>query len=307
LYVNYFDPHGDYKIPVIKGVPKKLIGPEDVEPFPWLAVEHAKIRMDLVGFYNATLRLDAGIGMLMDVLEKRGVADNTLVIFLGDNGPPFARGKMTCYEAGLQVPFIVRWPGKAKSGLVSDEFISTVDIMPTICEAAGADVPDAVVGKSFIPLLEGKNAPWRDELFCEFTSHDTFNYFPARTIRNRRYKLIHNIAAGKTEVNRGKGGGSTWDAYHDPKLPEKVRKAYELYYNPPEVELYDLQEDPCELINLAGKPDLADIQEELIAKLMQWRIETSDPLLDEGVLAEQITEHEQLRKENRLRDFKQVE
>lgn len=306
LYVNYFDPHAHYKIPRIKGVPKKLVGPDDVEPFPFLAIDHPKIHADLVGYYNAVLRLDAGIGMLMDLLDKSGQADNTIMIFVSDNGPPFARAKMTCYEAGLQVPFLVRWPGKAKKGLVCDEFISTIDIVPTLLEAAGVKTPDKLPGKSLVPMLRGDDIVWREYLFCEFTSHDTFNYFPARTIRDRRYKLIHNIAAGKTEINRGKGKGPSWKASQGAKLDAKVRKTYELYYDPPEFELHDLQNDPHEFVNLAGKAEYAEVKKKLLAKLMQWRKQTNDPLLDEALMAKQITEHEKLRKAGRLRSYKEA-
>jgi len=307
LMVNYFDPHMHYKIPRIRGVPGKLVGPDDVETFGFLAVDEPRIHRQIVGYYNAVLRLDAGVGMLMELLDKLGYAKNTMVIFISDNGPPFARAKMTCYEAGLHTPFLVRWSGRAKEGLVRDEFISTIDIVPTILDAAGVEAPGNLAGRSLVALLEGKTVSWPELLFCEFTSHGTPNYFPARTVRDRRYKLIHNLAAGRTEPGRSEGKGPVWAALQKPGLDEKIKGAYETYYDPPEFELYDLQQDPHEFNNLAGQSKFADIQQKLLAELQSWREQTDDPLLDEATLAFQLAEHAELKKLGKLRSYKEAD
>ena len=94
------------------GLPEHPLQPGPKTIFPFQQINTQEQRVRTAGYYNAVQRLDDGIGMLMDVLAKRGRDGDTLVIFCGDHGPPFARGKTTVYEAGLRVPFLVRWPAR---------------------------------------------------------------------------------------------------------------------------------------------------------------------------------------------------
>lgn len=287
LYLNFADAHTPLTDQVA-GEPKTPTKPAEVTPWPFLGVDTPALRKRVAGYYNCVRRVDLGVGLTLDALAKAGHADDTLVIFIGDHGPPFCRGKTTCYEAGLRIPFIVRWPGKSTAGLVSEKLVSTIDLLPTIAEAAGAPCPAGLPGKSLRRLLDRSEAPWRETLFAEFTNHGPTGYFPQRSIRDSRYKLIANLVAD----DRGHPGGSVdgcpafklsqTDACKDPK----VKAAYKMMKNPPPEELYDLQTDPAELVNLAGRPELSAVQSRLRTALDQWRRKTQDPTVTaEGLAA----------------------
>jgi N-sulfoglucosamine sulfohydrolase len=220
----------------------------------------------------------------MKALGEAGLDKNTLVVFIGDHGPAFCRGKTTNYEAGLKIPFLVRQPGTVPSGQARSQLISTVDLLPTFLTAAGMDLPKQLAGAPLQPLLQDAGVPWRDTLCAEFTSHGPTGYFPRRSIRDARYKLILNLEA----KSRGNpmpsvdGCPATRQALAGPDGPGKA--VHELTVKPPEVELYDLSKDPSELRNLADDPALADVRARLLKELAAWRETTSDPTRTEAGL-----------------------
>jgi N-sulfoglucosamine sulfohydrolase len=297
LMVNYFDPHRPHQ-DQFKGVPEKPLEPSDVAPFPFLGMDTPALRKEAAAYYNCVARIDVGMGLLLERLKKSGHANYTVVVFLGDHGPPFTRGKTTCYEAGVHIPLLIRWPGHAKPGLVSDAFISTVDLLPTVLDAVGiADVP-AMAGQSLAGLLEDRNIPWRDTLCAEYTSHGLGNYFPRRSIRDDRYKLILNLLTDRPNPVLGVDGCGAWKASRDPALDgTPIRKVYDAYQRPPAVELYDLDKDPNEFENLAGRDDMTAVEKRLLAGLEAWRVETNDPLLDPEALAALTRQHDKLKAE----------
>ncbi len=297
LMVNYFDPHRPY-VNQDKGLPAEPVTGEEAKPFSFLGLDTPKIRKEVAGYYNSISRADTGLGMLLRELAAAGKAENTVVIFLGDHGPPFTRGKTTCYEAGLHIPLIVRWPGRAKASHVTDALVSTVDLLPTVLAAAGLPAPKSTAGKSLAELLEGKTPNWRGTLCAEFNSHGVKSYFPRRSIRDDRYKLILNLLQDRPNPSKGVDGCAAWKAAQDPVYDgTPVRVLYDHYDNPRRVELYDLQEDPDEFKNLAGDTAYADIEKRLLGQLQAWREETSDPLLDADTLAKLTDLHDKLKAE----------
>ncbi|HPA19414.1 MAG TPA: sulfatase [Verrucomicrobiae bacterium] len=249
-YVNFFDPHGPYTPDVdqVDGVPEKPFRPADIqEPFPLKAPTEAAKKRLTATIINTILRLDVGMGLLMDELKSAGLAENTLVIFIGDNGLPVVRGKGTSYEDGVRVPLLVRWPGMAKSGRVCREMVSEVDLMPTILQAAGVAVPTELVGQSIQPLLQGRSQQWRAVLFTEMNFHTPDVFRPQRTARDDRYKLLLNLAPSEDQAA---------------------------------VELFDLRADPGETKNLADDAAHAAARQRLEAAITTWRQKTGDPLLD---------------------------
>ena len=292
LMFNVFDPHvarlsgkdgqrGPQYFPdQVEGLPHALLGPEDIAPWPWQQIDTPAQRKKIAGYYNCVHRLDAAIGRLLKELEASGQASNTLIILLGDHGPPFARGKTSCYEAGLRVPFLVRWPGISQPH-ISERLVSSVDIYPTILDAVGADVPEGIHGRSLRSILapaeDSRVIAWRQTLAAEFHFHGASPFFPRRAIRDGRYKLIHNLRAGELRALYSIDGD---DAYHfAQQLPAQAlpRLAMERLAEPPEWELYDLQEDPIEFQNRADDPALAAVRASLEAALTQWQDETHDP------------------------------
>lgn len=281
VLASFTDPHKPFRGPV-KGLPEDPIDPTSLKPWP----EHGEydtpeIRKDRAGYYDAVKRVDIGTGLLMDMLEEKGLSDNTLVIFVGDHGPPVSRGKTTCYEFGTRIPYIVRWPGMTK-GKQSDAFVSTVDIMPTCLAAAGVPIPEITAGRSLAPFRSGTPASWRDHLFTEFTTHGP-GFAPQRAVRDRRYKLIHNLLPGEPKNGIGVDGCPIRDVLNDPKFVEtETRKVFDRMVKAPEFELYDLEKDPLEWHNLAGDMSVSAVETSLKSTLLAWREESGDPLIDQA-------------------------
>ena len=290
LMVNYSDPHAwrpnrqsrEWSFPdQWKGLPERPKQVGEVPPFAFQEIDSPEQLKRTTGYYNEVLRLDAGVGLLLDRLERSGHADDTLVLFVGDHGPPFARGKTTCYEAGLRVPFLVSWPGVSKP-MRSRAMVSTVDLLPTILDAAGAETPEGLHGRSLRPVVSGAAADWREYLAAEFHYHGARPFYPRRAIRDQRYKLIHNLRAGEAKPSTGIDGDTAYRQSQEPKYENtEVRRAFDTFADPPEFELYDLQSDPWEFRNLAESSEHAEELARLKDALRAWREQTDDPLLSE--------------------------
>ena len=153
--------------------------------------------------------------------------------------------------------------------------------MPTLLAVAGAEPVADLPGRSLLPLLKGHKPTWRDYLFSEYHLHSAHNYYPQRTVRNRRYKLIRNLLPGQANP----GYAFTLRRFFNglpqviAKAPETVRTAYDRMQIPPAYELYDLQSDPYEFHNLAADSEHADTLAELKTQLAEWRQRTRDPML----------------------------
>ena len=272
FYVNLYDPHAPWTRDV-HGRPKTKVTAEQVKLFPFMGAndDSAGMRQQIADYYTCVNRVDEGMGVLLDVLRERGLIANTLVVLLGDNGPPFSRAKVSSFEAGVNTPFIISWPGRVMPR-VSDEFICGVDFLPTFLELAGVKPPGGLAGRSLVPLLSGEPVKWREWLATEYTTHETHRLNPQRSLRDTRYKL-------------------TLTLLNDPafKWPESItleqyRKVQPLAAKGDFIQLYDLKGDPYEFKNLAGKPELREVQDRLSKQLHSWRAETQDPLLDLAAL-----------------------
>ena len=297
LMMNFADPHAlrdatdpnQWSFPVqVDSLPAKPLPPGARTLWNWQGVDAPAQRARVAGYLNAVDRVDTGVGMVLEELKQAGRLEDTVVILIGDNGPPFERGKTTCYEAGLRTPFLVRWPGVSRPS-VSQALVSTVDIAPTIFDAAGVQSPVAVHGRSLRPVLAGPAAGWRGYLAGEFHYHGARNFYPRRAIRDQRYKLIHNLLAGRAKPPTGiDGDGASRLARESRYDGTPVRAVFERFADPPEFEFYDLAQDPIEFVNLAGKPELRRQQERLAAAMLAWRKESQDPFLDTAFLERMI-------------------
>lgn len=280
LSVNFPDAHRPF-IKQVVGLPVTPLGRNDVKPLPYFGLDTPQLRSVTADYYNCLSRLDSLIGDLLESLQRSAKADNTLVVYLGDHGADLLRGKRTSYEAGVRIPLIIRWPGRAKSGQVRTDLVSTLDLVPTLLAAANADPIADLPGRSLGPLLRDEATAWRQYLFTEFHLHSPHNFYPQRTVRNLRYKLIQNLLPHQTNP----GYDYTLDRFF-PDLrraiksaPDAIRQSYQQMQRPPEFELYDLRNDPHEFSNLANEPQHAGTLVTLQRKLAQWRSRTSDPLL----------------------------
>ena len=284
LSVNYPDAHRPL-LQQVDELPSKALVGGDVKPLAYFGLDAPQLRSDTANYYNCLSRLDSLVGDLLNALERSGKADNTVVIYLGDHGADLLRGKRTSYEGGVRVPLIVRWPDRTKRNRVCHQLVSTLDIVPTVLAATKSEEIRNLPGRSLLPLMQTDSpfkVAWRDYLFTEFHLHSAHNFYPQRTIRNMRYKLIHNLMPQQENPGYAftmkRFFPSLYEAFDD--APEEVQAAYRRMQKPPEFELYDLTSDPYEFRDLADKTQHSAALEELKRELTAWRIRTNDPLLD---------------------------
>lgn len=291
LFVNYPDAHRPF-VNQINGLPKKPLTTEDVKPLAYFGLDTPFLRTETAGYYNCISRLDSLVGNLLAALQRSGKSDNTIVVYIGDHGADLLRGKRTSYEGGIRVPFIVHWPGKIQSQQVRNELVSTLDLMPTFLAIADAKPFANLPGLSLLPLLKDEETDWRHYLFTEYHTHTAHNFYPQRTVRNARYKLICNLLPGQSNpgydytINRFFPGLQI----KIKEAPDHIRASYHRMKEPPEYELYDLQSDPFEFSNLAMVAKHAAVLSELKFRLAAWRVRTNDPLLNPKNLTRLKTE-----------------
>lgn len=285
LSINYPDAHRPF-LKQVDSLPKQPLTADNVKPLAYFGLDTPQLREQTADYYNCMSRLDALIGKLLDALRRSGKADNTMVVYLGDHGADLLRGKRTCYEGGVRVPLIVRWPGRAKPNQVRHELISTLDLMPTLLAVADAERVNSLSGRSLLALLRDESTEWRRYLFTEYHLHSAHNFYPQRTVRDARYKLILNLMPGQTNP----GYQFTLNRFFDDfptaieSAPDHIQAAYHRMKTPPEYELYDLQNDPNEFHNLTADAEHTAVLRALKEQLAAWRVRTADPLLDSGNL-----------------------
>jgi N-sulfoglucosamine sulfohydrolase len=283
LWMGFTDPHRAAQgfantnkypagVPAIKFDPKTL-------PVPYHLPDTAEVRQDLAEYYESVARLDHGVGMMLKVLEETKHTDDTLVIFLSDNGIPFAGAKTNLYDVSLNLPFIVRKPGQ-KTGIVNEAMISYTDLTPTILDWCGVKPPTGLPGKSWLPILEeAKPKDW-DVVYASHQQHEVTMYYPMRMVRTRTHKLLLNIANGLEYPHASDLWGSpTWQSILKSNTTMMGQRSVEQYLKRPKEELYDLTADPNELKNLAGDAKQASMLKDLQDKLATWRKATNDPWL----------------------------
>ena len=280
LSVNYPDAHRPF-IPQTGKLPAKPLTGDDVKPLAYFGVDTPQLRTDTANYYNCMSRLDTLIGRLLESLQQSGKADNTLIIYMGDHGADLLRGNRTSYEGGVRVPLSIHWPGKTKPGHVAQQLVSTLDLTPTLLAITGAEPIQDLPGMSLSPILEGEKTAWRQYLFTEYHTHSGHNFYPQRTVRDARYKLVQNLQPGQENP----GYNFTLNRFFSElpavidKAPALVRNSYQRMKTPAEFELYDLQEDPYEFNDLVSDPDHNAILKTLKQQLAHWRQKTNDPLL----------------------------
>ncbi|MFH1716851.1 MAG: sulfatase [Planctomycetota bacterium] len=280
LQVCYSDPHRAFTAKAFEPDPDSLKLPPNLPDVP-------SVRKDLAGYYGEIQRLDGEIGKLLAVLDEHGMKNNTIVAFMGDNGAALLRGKGTLYEWGLRVPLIVRWPGHIEAGTKCDALVSGEDLAPTFLEAAGTTAPETMTGVSFLGILLDKQTGRREYAFAERGAHGsglpngTGPFDLGRCVITPRYKLIYSALWQLPYSPVDFAGGPMWKdlrARHEAgTLDPKFSRAFFAEHRPM-FELYDLQEDPYEFNNLAGKPQTASVERNLKAVLQEWMILNQDYL-----------------------------
>lgn len=276
MWVGFSDPHRPYSDTTLD-TPHAAA---DVEVPPYLA-DTQETRQDLARYYDEIGRMDANMGRMLRALDERKLRENTLVIFLSDNGAPFPRAKGTVYDAGIRTPLIFRWPAQIEAGQVyRNGLVSVIDLAPTILDLSGVEIPSEMHGDSLRPLLEAPNAyAGRRYVFSERNWHDCDEHI--RSVRTERYKLIW--VGDYTELPActaaDVGGSPSWFSLKRRQEAGMLTKAQARLFEVPRahVELYDLKEDPWEIDNLADEAEhrgtLAKLSREV---LRDWMKRTDD-------------------------------
>ncbi|MEM6842315.1 MAG: sulfatase [Bacteroidota bacterium] len=239
-------------------------------------------KRDWANGLEAMQNVDRQVGEVLNRLEAEGLAENTLVFLIGDNGRCMPRGKQFLYDGGIQVPIIARWPGQIEAGEVSDAMVMTIDITKTILDVAGAKSAHSLHGKN---LLENE-VNEREFIFAARDKMDS-THDAMRAIRSERYKLIHNLMPERAycQYNNYKERSypvlALLNVMHlKGELPPEQDRF--MADSKPEYELYDLQNDPYELNNLVDAAVHQPVKDSLLAELNQWR----EDINDQGVTEE---------------------
>jgi N-sulfoglucosamine sulfohydrolase len=289
LMVNYPDAHYPLQRQV-EDMPAHPIDGSDIDgSIPFIGADSERLREYTANYYNSMNRLDEAVGMLLEKLEASGKADDTLIVYLGDHGAQFSRGKCSNYEAGLKIPLLVKLPGISNKRFRTDQLVSSIDLLPTFLSAAQIDIPEALPGKSMLPLFQDPNFDnGRTHIFADGNGSSVLLYYPRRSVRGKRFKLIHNLLYEREnpkyhfyETHRNPHFDGGTEAEEILKSGPEIIEAYKTWRNPPKYELYDLKNDPYEFKNLSEDPKYKEHLVELIATLENWQEATNDPLADE--------------------------
>jgi N-sulfoglucosamine sulfohydrolase len=266
------------------GVRAERYRPEDVIVPPYLS-DTPETRAELAEYYQSISRLDQGVGRLIQILKDTGKYDSTVIVYISDNGAPFPGAKTALYDAGIQLPCIVRAPGRQHPGAVQEAMVTWADLAPTLLEVAGVKTDQAEFdGRSFRAGLDGGELRGWDEIYASHSLHGITMYYPMRVIRTRQHKLIVNLAHELTFPNAN-------DLYHSPTWISAERSAgqqlgrrtIKQFLHRPEFELYDLRDDPDEIHNRADDPAYQTVKAELLGKLKAWQAATKDPWLHKWI------------------------
>lgn len=308
LYFGFSTPHRPFVSDHSDIDSTKLTLPPDWPDLP-------AVREDYAGSLADIRTMDRQFGAMMALLRDRGLADNTIVVFMGDNGESMYRGKGTLYERGNHVPLIVRWPGVVKPGSRNAALVSNIDLAETFVEAAGLKPDPHMTGLSLVPLLKGASGPGHDYVFTERGEHpgsltvsEGVDYM--RAITGPRYKLIYNAMPAQPYSPVDQGGRfldpkqakitsdsveilpavhlsdderatGAWKAIVEAHEAKTLSPLFErLYFKRPRpiFELYDIQADPYEFDNLVGKPEFKAIEVDLRNRLDVWMALSHDYL-----------------------------
>lgn len=285
--INFQETHRKFQTVLTEG--RSFPAPRRADPakvdLPPYYPDHPEARADWANYLDAATELDRKVGEILAQLERDGLADNTVVIFFGDNGAAHVRAKQWCYESGLIVPLIVRWPKALpppagfKPGAISDQLIEAIDLPATTLALAGAKLPPAMQGRAF---LGDRAGPPRAYAFgARDRCDETVDRI--RTVRDGRYRYIRNFMPERPFLQHNGYKEATYPMIALMRrlhAEGKLDPVQEVLMAPrrPEEELYDLEADPHEVRNLAASPDPGhqSVRRRLAAVLDRWIEDTAD-------------------------------
>ncbi len=259
-------------------------------------VDTPQTRDDRANYYSDVTLMDGILGDVLASLRKHDRLDNTLFVYTSDQGANWPFAKWCVYDAGLRVPLIVRYPGTVTPGSTRDAMIGLADLLPTLIEAAGGEPPEGIDGRSFLGVLTGKIEEHRSVVFGTHTGNDNggpgiANHCPARTIRSATYRYIVNLSPETTFTTHITGCKTGphylphWDSWvAKAKTDQNAERIVQAYQHRPREELFDIENDPHEMNNLAGKAEYASAKLRLRRQLAEWCRQQGDTVAAKALL-----------------------
>ncbi len=275
LFVCSTNPH----VPWTEGDRSKI--DPDKLTLPPNSVDNRETRELYRNFLAEIGALDDEVGAVLQALEETKQLDNTLVMFLGEQGPQFPGGKWTCWYYGQHSALTVRYPKNIKAGSVSDAIVQYEDILPTLIEFAGGKPIEGIDGKSYLQVLYGKKKEHREWSYGIHNNIPEGTAYPIRSIQDKRYKLIVNLTPEAKyfekhmmNINDREQVWACWleSAEKDPAAKALVDR----FEKRPPMEFYDLKNDPWELKNLVNDKQYASRIATMEAELKQWMKQQGD-------------------------------
>lgn len=294
------EPHRPYS----GGIGKKNGLEVEKVKVPGFLPDHPDVRSDILDYLYEIQWHDNHLDRMIKMLEEAGELDNTLIVVTADNGMPFPRAKANVYEYGIHMPLAIRWGSQVKGNRTITDPVSLIDLAPTFLEAAGVSyTPNEIRGHSLVKILtstrQGVVDKSRDAVFASRERHSSSRWnnlgYPQRCIRTRTHLYIWNPKpdrwpAGDPQVYDAQGNLGAMDSgYFDiddfnqsyvllhRQDPQVARYFHWAVDKRPEVELYDIVNDPDCLQNLAGKKEYLKTQQKLEVQLKKYLTETQDP------------------------------
>lgn len=280
------------------GVDKQIFQSSDVE-VPSYLPDTKESREELAAYYQAVARMDQGIGKLFEHLKSEGLWNNTIIVYISDNGIAFEGAKTTLYEPGIKLPCLIKNVDQKNAGFVTDAAINWANLTPTLLDLAsilpqaqekldsiyqqekqvwGHTSNQGFQAASIKKVLENTKHEGPKESFASHTFHEITMYYPMRAIISGNYKLIWNVAHQLPYPQADDlWESSTWQSNLQQSQTEYGMRNLEDYINRPQFELYDLKKDPDELYNLAEDIDQEENLKQLKNKLKKFQEETNDP------------------------------
>ena len=265
LFLCSNEPHAPYT----KGDPKPYKDAKlSPQQFEFQREEYARYLAEITYF-------DGQVGEIMSMLEKLDLRKKTIVMVSTEQGSGFPFGKWTCYEIGVASGLVASWPGVIKPGSQSDAIVEYTDVVPTMLDAAGTDIPKAIEGRSFLPMLKGETKTHSQYAFSIQTTRGVNGYeapFGIRTVVGSRYRYIRNLfPENEFSIPASRKIRKLAKDYD-----EAVRQRAERYLKRPPEELYDVIADPYCRNNLIADSKLADEHQKLSTELDRWMKQQGD-------------------------------
>ena len=289
LLINIADPHKPFYAQAGNGatipdphVPTRVFKPEE-PPTPGFLFEDPVVSKELSHYYSSVRRADDGVGFVLKVLEDSGLADKTLVMFLSDHGMPLPFAKTQLYHHSTHTPLIVRWSGVTKPGTRdAQHMVSAVDFVPTLADVLGLEHPKGMDGRSFAPLLEGKEQDDREMVFKEYNENAGGSRDPMRAIQTKQLLYLFNPwSNGNRVMATATTGTPTYRRMAElAKTDNWIAARHDLYQHRVVEELYDIEKDPDCLKNLVDSPAHQKELARYRTAMEAWMVRTGDHVLD---------------------------